>query len=436
MRIKKFTAPTLNEALQAMKAELGPEAIVLHTQHRTVERMFGFGKKTSVEITGAVDEMVAADEHPSSPAQEDRNGFFYTIPSVGLKKRSGGDAVPRQDAEHREAHTTHRMKQNAERDILRSNSSPDSASGRPHEIALLHQVRDDVASARSILQELQRAMERIQVSALPETLQDVFLTLCEQGVDEQFANTLVQRLRETLDGSELLQRERVEQQLLRDIAAMIAVIESTPRRAQTPRVITLVGPTGVGKTTTIMKLATMNRILAHKRVALISADTYRIGALDQLRTFAAIAQIPLEVVYEPADVAPALAQLRNFDMIFLDTVGRSQRNDEELTMLGALLEAAEPCEIHLTLTPSTNDATLYEMAQRFRHLNPDRLLFTKLDEATTYGSILNVVQRTGLPVSYLTNGQTIPDDLMVAEPTYISSLIYRRTGAYATTATE
>jgi flagellar biosynthesis protein FlhF len=255
-------------------------------------------------------------------------------------------------------------------------------------------------------------------------------------VDEQLATTLVQRVHEALDGPELLQRDKVEQKLLRDIAGMIAVAQDKSRRPRTPRVITLIGPTGVGKTTTIMKLATMKKIFAHQRVALISADTYRIGALDQLRTFAAIAQMPLEVVYEPADVAPALAQLRHYDMIFLDTVGRSQRNDEELTTLNALLKAGKPHEIHLTLTLSTNDATLYEMAKRFHRLNPNRLLFTKLDEATNCGSILNVVQRTGLPVSYLTNGQTIPDDLIVAESTHIGSLIYRRTETYATTATE
>jgi flagellar biosynthesis protein FlhF len=437
MRIKKFTAPTLKEALHVMKQELGPEAIVLETQTRRVGGIFGLGKKALVEITGAIDDQAVGGGHEPVFPGETSTGALYTITSVGARQRSGRAASHQRNTEKHKQSTGGSDNQRRSRSMEAFTPGPgaDAVTARPYETALLHELRDDVARTRRTLLELQRAVERIRVPALPETLQDVFLALCAEGVDEQLANTLIQRLRDTLSAAKLLQRETVERQLLRLIAGMIGVVQEEQGTKQAPRVLALVGPTGVGKTTTIVKLATTSKLLAQKKVALISADTYRIGALDQLRTFAAIAQIPLEIVYEPADVAPAMARFQHYDEVFLDTVGRSQRNEGELVMLGAILDAAKPDEIHLTLTPATNDATLYEIADRFSLLRPNRLLVTKLDEATTYGSILNVVQRTGLPVSYLTNGQTVPDDLIAAEPTFISSLIYRQRETYATTAT-
>lgn len=417
MRIKKFTGQTLQEAIEAMKTELGPEAIVLHTQARSHRGPFGFLQKAVVEITGAID-----DEEKHANAKTTRGGTAtYSLQSLKRKnpRLVPGKRMVKVDRQ-REPVTFVPPGRGLERPEVEGRTALER---NVYETAVLHQVRDEVESVREMLRDLHEDVQRISIPSLPAAVQEVYRRLCANDVEEQLARKLVCTLSEQCTPGSLEDTEAIEEQLLQRIKKIVHVKPDAPREQNTPCVIAIVGPTGVGKTTTIAKLASLNKLLARKRIALITSDTYRIGALDQLRTFAAIAQIPLEVAYEPSDIPAALASFRDYDIVYLDTVGRSQRNDEDLAELESILQAAHPDEIHLALTPSTNWATLSEMAERFRSLNPNRLLFTKLDEAKTYGSILNLVGRMKLPVSYITNGQMIPDDVLVAEPSYLASLI-------------
>jgi len=182
-----------------------------------------------------------------------------------------------------------------------------------------------------------------------------------------------------------------------------------------PCVVALVGPTGVGKTTTLAKLAAQKKIFENRRVAFLTADTYRIAAIEQLRTFAEIAQIPLEVVYSPGEVPRALQRFRYLDYIFVDTAGRSQRNDEHLADLVALMERLEPNEIHLVLSLTTQQSVLEEVVERFSCVPVTHFLFTKLDENQNQVPIANLSWKYERPVSYITNGQCVPEDILVAD---------------------
>lgn len=432
MRIKKFTGHTFKDAAEAMKRELGPEAIVIHTHTRNSGGALGLFGKRIIEITGAVDD-VQMDNRESERTSANIQASTYSLQSLSRKKRAErpneakrNSAADGEQAGANIALALRRRGANQGETDYRS-----TTANRVEELAVLHQVQDEVQSVKGILQTLQHDVRRIKIPTLPKILQQAYTQLCAGEVEEPLACTLVHSVFEELSPEHHLREDVVEQQLLQRIESMLRIEQSPPLRQQGPRVIALIGPTGVGKTTSIAKLASINKLLAHKHVALVSADTYRIGALDQLRTFAAIAQIPLEVTYEPSDVSSALSKFQEYDMIFLDTVGRSQRNEHDLAELSAILKAANADEVHLTLTPSTSFSTLVEIAERFGSLNPNRLLFTKIDEARAHGSILNLVHRMRLPVSYLTNGQTVPDDLMVAEPSHLASLIYHGADLHA-----
>ena len=178
--------------------------------------------------------------------------------------------------------------------------------------------------------------------------------------------------------------------------------------------IALVGPTGVGKTTTTAKLAARYALTGRRKVGLITIDTYRIGAVEQLRTYARVMGLPLDVVQSPDEMPAALARHADKDVVLIDTVGRSPRRALHLAEIQAYLNVAEPTETHLVVSASSGTAYLHETAELFASLGTNRLIVTKLDEMPRWGVIAGLAVRAGLPVSYITDGQEVPRNLRPA----------------------
>lgn len=189
-----------------------------------------------------------------------------------------------------------------------------------------------------------------------------------------------------------------------------------------PRRIAFVGPTGAGKTTTMAKVAAKAQLAHGRRIGLVTMDTYRIGAIPQLKVYAELLRAPLEVAAQPTEMARALRALASRDLVFIDTIGRSPlgRSMEELI---PFLEAAGADEVHLVLPATTRSADLLKAAGAFARLRPNRLCFTKLDETAHYGGILTVSHETGLPLTWLGVGQEVPDDLEEARGERIATAI-------------
>jgi flagellar biosynthesis protein FlhF len=185
--------------------------------------------------------------------------------------------------------------------------------------------------------------------------------------------------------------------------------------------VALVGPTGVGKTTTIAKLAAMASRVERKKVAFIAADTYRIGAVEQLQTYAQLLEVPMTVVYGPEDLQTARDQYSQHDLVFIDTVGRSPNNTTQLAELAELLSVARPDEIHLALDARGSYATQHAVLRGFRALSPTHLLLSKLDETPRLEDSLAAVLEDGLPLSYVTMGQRVPEDLAAANAPQLAS---------------
>ena len=205
-------------------------------------------------------------------------------------------------------------------------------------------------------------------------------------------------------------RLRIMQRLEEEIAAA-GPIRVTPGQRS---VVALVGPTGVGKTTTVAKLAANFRLREKRRVGLITVDTYRIAAVEQLRTYADIIDLPMEVVSTPREMREAAARLADLDLVLVDTAGRSPRDEVRIQELKSMLAEAKPDEVHLVLSAVAGARNLVTTAEKFAPVGVTSLTLTKLDETTGLGHLLTLLQQHRRPISYLTNGQNVPDDIYVA----------------------
>jgi flagellar biosynthesis protein FlhF len=204
----------------------------------------------------------------------------------------------------------------------------------------------------------------------------------------------------------------------------VKVTEPGSRPRSAPRLMAFVGPTGVGKTTTIAKLAALNVLSERRRVALITLDTYRIAAAEQLKVYGNIIGTPVLVATNRDELHRALRETRGYDAVFIDTAGRCHRSPEHMWELKGLLALPEPMEIHLVLSATTREEEAEEMIRQFSLLPLHSLLFTKLDESGSMGSLFNLVVHTARPLSYLSTGQRVPEDIEVATPERIIDLLW------------
>ncbi|MGG2201708.1 AAA family ATPase [Paenibacillus validus] len=214
----------------------------------------------------------------------------------------------------------------------------------------------------------------------------------------------------------------VKQSLQRQLLAMLRMEGSKSIAADT-RIAHFVGPTGVGKTTTIAKLAAEQVLKHHRKVGFITSDTYRIAAVEQLKTYATILNVPLEVVFSPSDLTKAFDNLKDCDLIFMDTAGRNFRNEMYVSELNALLKSSGKSETFLVLSLTTKYKDMKAITSNFSKFKLHKVLFTKMDETDSYGAILNLVREFGLQISYIANGQSVPDDIRVLQEQFIIDLI-------------
>lgn len=258
-------------------------------------------------------------------------------------------------------------------------------------------------------------------------LQCCLVRLLENEVATEVADDLSAAVRDALHSDELARQDIVRDAVLREIARRIRTSDESapPERTETgrPSVIALIGPTGVGKTTTVAKLAATYKLRHGRRVGLVTADTYRIAAVEQLRTYADIVGLPLKVALSPGDMRDAIDSLADCDVVLVDTAGRSQHDEARLAELAEMLEAAAPDATHLVLSLAASESVIAAAAKRFAGLGPHNLILSKLDEAVDFGGIANVTARIDLPLSFVTTGQEVPDHIERADADRLARLV-------------
>jgi len=362
MQLYTYRARSLAEALRLVRQELGPDASVLHTREvgSALSRWLG-GR--AIEVTAS-----AELEAPSRlPPEED------SLPPADLLD-------------------------------FRHKFRADLLSGSYSESSLVEQLAQ------------QSTRQRTSNAALAQRL-------AATGISQATSARWLARLDAELACDPEAHADRASQRLRQIIEADLPIRGAIRLISPGPTVAALIGPTGVGKTTTLAKLAAHFRLREHRRVALVTIDTFRIGAVEQLRTYAEIMELPLEVVATPREMTAALDRLADSDLILVDTPGRSPHDSVRLLELRATLAAAQPHETLLVLSCASGGDSLCEAAGAFRRLGATGLILTKLDEAAQLGQLPDWLAACGLPLSYTTHGQNVPDDIRPAAAARLAELL-------------
>jgi len=282
-----------------------------------------------------------------------------------------------------------------------------------------------------VSQVLQRQSGTLQ-SAMPQALYNEYVALIQNEVAQEIADELCNVVRRELTDAQLGDPAAVRASFRTHLATYIPIAPDSMLATPTdgrPFTIALIGPTGVGKTTTVAKLAAAFKLRHARRVGLITTDTYRIAAVDQLRTYANIIGIPLKVVLSPEEMHEACESLANCDVILIDTAGRSPNDAARLDEIRDFAKAANPHEVHLVLSSTCSEQALMRTIERFSTVSTDRVIFTKTDEAVSLGVLINIMHKAGKELSFITTGQEVPDHIEVGSPDRLAALVLGERGS-------
>ncbi len=371
MRSKTYRAKTMKEALTRVRRDLGGDALILSAREVRRRRLFGLGPRALVEV-------IATDTMPT------------------------------------------------EVDVTRRPGPVDQIAGA-RSITLQARVGEQLGRLHAMVETLSKSghIDHL-LPELPSALVPTYSQLIEADVPEVLARRLVRHVAEHLEPDQFDHPDSIRAALTDAVELSIPVAPPIKAIVGTRRVIALVGPTGVGKTTTVAKLAANFKLAHGVRVGLITVDTYRIAAVEQLKTYAEIIDLPLAVVNDPVEMPRALDELGAVDIVFIDTAGRSPRDEVKIRELAEFLLQARPDEVHLVLSAVAGQRSLRSAVERFATVQVDRLILTKLDEADSLGGVLAVLGLSSRPLSYLTTGQAVPDDIEPADRKRLARLILRQ----------
>ncbi len=451
-------------ALAQVKQAFGADAAILHTRSFKRGGFLGLGARTYVEITAARGTEVAQARKPRRPdaGGAEAAGARRAVPareqepspgvSAGeLIRRTYRAAQAEMQAEMQQSRGARELETPvpAHRALVARELEAPVPAHRALEarelqapvpaVAVRSPMNDMLADELRVVKRMVAKMSRQQreqggkgkgrgaAGELPDKLFDQYLTLLQQEVTEELAEEVIQEVKASLPLAEHEDEGKLRQSMTEALTKLVPVDDSETIQAARsdgrPRTIALIGPTGVGKTTTIAKLAANFKLREKKKVGLITIDTYRIAAVDQLRTYANIIGVPLHVISSPQEMREAHAKLAHCDVVLIDTAGRSQRDDPRLEQLRQFVDAASPHEVHLVLSSTCTQTALLDAVDRFSQIRVDRIIFTKLDEAVTFGVILNVARKVNKRLSYLTTGQEVPHQIEVSRPQRLAALV-------------
>lgn len=380
MRVKRFIGDNVAETIGKVKKELGSEAVILQTRQYREGGFLGFFCKQKVEITAAIEDIPVINKKTAD------NKITEKFPVTG-------------------------------------NSLPEK-----YESFLQKEIRD----MKEMLKKINKHMEGLEEekTVWPVPLKSWAEVLRERGLSEGLVNRILCQIQQTLGEEEWPDEQRVRVKLEEIISEICINTSSIQPGVDKPKIVALIGPTGVGKTTTIGKLAAGFKIIDKRRVALITVDTYRVAAVEQLKTFGELIGVSVEVAMTPSGLLDALNQHADKELIFIDTAGRSPHHNLHMSELKAFLDKANPDFTILVMSATTQTSDQLRVFKNFEPFTT-HLIFTKLDETVSAGSILNILEHTALPAVYLTNGQNVPDDIEVATPQRLASYILEKGNLYA-----
>lgn len=379
MLIKKFQGATEQEALQLAKQELGKDVIITHIKAIKPKGIYRLFKKPLVEITAAVDE---------EKIYEKKN---YQQIAEELKKN------PYE---------------------FRTNKEEEKPSAIEQKLdSLQNMLEKQLREQQPTPVEKEKETPAIEEpSAAMACVQMIYNQLIANEVEEVYANKVIAEIEQSLKPDATV--DNILSTIYQKLVLKLGETKELSFEPGNTKYVFFIGPTGVGKTTTIAKLASSLKLSKKAKVALFTADTYRIAAVDQLRSYATILGIPLRVIYSETEIKDAVEEYKDYDIVLIDTAGRSHKNREQRDDIEKLLLAVpEACrEIYLVLSATTKYKDLVKITETYSSIAKYNLIFTKLDETAGIGNIFNIKMLTGAPLSYTTFGQSVPDDISKINP--------------------
>jgi flagellar biosynthesis protein FlhF len=409
MQLKTFSASTMAEALVQVKNAMGGDAVILHTRTYHRRRWLGLRRVEVVEITAGngLNAVGGRGGRPRSRIQPVRQ----TVPAVAQRPLPSGSGTLAALAASRSSSP------------VAENSRQILDSPVANTAAMLN-LTQEMNALKTMVKDLVTQTQQSQAPAVPEDLFDYYLQMVQSQVAKEIASDIVRSLKNTLRPDQLRNAQLVQERLAAELEKMLPTSGPIARKkAAGPHVVALIGPTGVGKTTTIAKLAATLKLRENHTVGLITIDTYRIAAVDQLKKYADILDIPLRVVGSPEELREAIDAMSDRDFVLLDTAGRSPSDTLKLQELKNFLNIASPDEVHLVLSSTASQECIESAIARFGNVRVDKILFTKLDEAVHVGVVLNVAKKVNKALSYMTTGQDVPDDIEVTHGRRLAQLI-------------
>ncbi|AGB40647.1 flagellar GTP-binding protein [Halobacteroides halobius DSM 5150] len=346
MKVKKYQADNMQEAMLKVKSDLGSDAIILHSRKFKKGGFFGFFAKKKVEVVATVEPEPATDSKDSKELKGE------------LDQMKG-------------------MMNNLMGEIQKSKEESLAVTGNP-------------------------------------ILQKVVEALLNLGIDYSTAQDLARKIVKKTQG-QVDDAEKLQQILKAEFENVINDIEPIKLEDDKTKVVAMVGPTGVGKTTTLAKLAANFSLLEGKKVGLVTADTYRIAAVDQLKTYSEIIDLPLEVAFTPQELTTAIDKYQGYDLVLVDTAGRSQNNQMHISELKSFIKKSEIDEVYLVLSATTKTSDLKKIIKVYTELEINKLILTKLDETDSLGIVFEAALEANKPLSYVTVGQDVPEDIKLPE---------------------
>ena len=426
--VRTFKANTLQAALDIVHREMGQHAVILHTRQIEARRLLPWTRRRQeVEVTAGLGKKVPsatplryASTEELVPPPPLLNLTAQRRNTVTPPKWSPNDVIlddaapPRRPSAPVNRLAASSLQTVAARALVTSQTTPTP------DAKVVHERLDQLQ--RMVL-ELGRERRTTTWHDVPTELFQLFTALIDADVEDDLARELINRAKRHASPSQLRHPEAMWALLTglveRELKIGGPIVPIRGRR----KVVALIGPTGVGKTTTLAKLAANFRLRDGVKVGLVTVDTYRIAAVDQLKTYAQLIELPMKVVATPDEMRRALDELSGLDLVLIDTAGRSPQDEPKIQELQQLLQAADADEVHLVLSLTSSLKALANVNKCFQPAGVTSLILTKLDEAPGLGSLFNLARKVALPISYVTTGQDVPDDIEPAHAARLAKLI-------------
>lgn len=429
MIIKKFQANTETEAIMLAREDLGKDAIVMNIKTIKPKGMFKIFRKTKVEVTAAVDEgnnQEQKQEKKQEKKQESKVSSQFNAqideklhPEIKKESEESKEARELEEKLNSLAMLLEQQIENQKKESQKSTdnksvkeiqNSGKASSDEEQEVKTENAEQDEEKAEKDSLKN-----KSIDLIIEQLTSNEVSYTYAKQIMDEITNSGNIRTLEDMLS--------MVYQKIILKIGETKPI--SFDEEDKKPKVIFFVGPTGVGKTTTIAKLSSKLLLDEKKKIVIFTSDTYRIAAVEQIKTYASILSIPVEVVYEKKDLETLLSKYKDYDYLLMDTAGRSHKNKEQVDDLKSLFDSFSEYSMltYLVLSATTKYKDLKKITSLYEDITDYNLIFTKLDETDAIGNILNIKLDTGRALSYVSYGQNVPDDIEIMNPQIIAKQV-------------